>query len=332
MFGFGGLSDELLRVALIAYTGALVGHTVQHAYGRAVTGARVPPVARQPVPVGAGSGGPLAPVGVEVGQPGRQAPLWRGAERAGRAARIAAVVGVAAQAACLAVRGTAAGRVPWGNMYEFVLVATLVGVAAWLVVAARRRLWHLGGYVMLAVVVLLGVDGAELYVPAGPLVPALNSYWLKIHVVAAATATGLLLVGFVVAVLFLVRQAYDTRATAGREPVFPTSLGPRLPAAAVLDRLVFRLHATAFPVWTFAVMTGAIWAESAWGSYWSWDPKETWALISWLCYAGYLHARATGGAVRRRSAWIAVAGWATMLVNLFVVNLFVSGLHSYAGL
>jgi ABC-type transport system involved in cytochrome c biogenesis permease subunit len=103
-------------------------------------------------------------------------------------ARIAAVVGVAAQAACLAVRGTAAGRVPWGNMYEFVLVTTLVGVAAWLVVAARRRLWHLGGHVMLAVVVLLGVDGAELYVPAGPLVPALNSYWLKIHVVAAATA------------------------------------------------------------------------------------------------------------------------------------------------
>ena len=102
-------------------------------------------------------------------------------------------------------------------------------------------------------------------------------------------------------------------------------------AAAALERLTFRLHTFAFPIWTFAVMAGAIWAEAAWGRYWGWDPKETWAFISWVVYAGYLHARATPSVKRNVATWIALVGFLTMLVNLFGVNLFVDGLHSYAG-
>jgi cytochrome c-type biogenesis protein CcsB len=224
-------------------------------------------------------------------------------------------------------RGLAAHRVPWGNMYEFVLAVTLVGATAWLVVLARRpSIRPLGLFVTLTLVILLGVDGMRLYTNAGPLVPALNSYWLKIHVTAAITASGILLVGFVVAALTLVRTGYD----AGRTR-FPYSLGDRLPASDGLERLTFRLHAFAFPIWTFAIICGAIWAEAAWGRYWGWDPKETWAFIAWVIYAGYLHARATPSVKRTVATWIAVLGWAAMMVNLFGVNLFISGLHSYAG-
>jgi cytochrome c-type biogenesis protein CcsB len=98
----------------------------------------------------------------------------------------------------------------------------------------------------------------------------------------------------------------------------------------VLDRTAYRVLAFAFPIWTFAIIAGAIWAESAWGRYWGWDPKETWAFITWVIYAGYLHARSTAG-WRSRSAWIAVVGFAAFLFNFFGINIFIVGLHSYAG-
>jgi cytochrome c-type biogenesis protein CcsB len=218
--------------------------------------------------------------------------------------------------------------VPWGNMYEFVLAVTLVGAVAWLIVLSRRpNLRHLGLFVALTEVLLLGLDGMVLYIRVGPLVPALNSYWLKVHVTAAILASGIFLVGFVAAAMYLIRSGYDR----GKRN-FPYTLGPRVPAAESLERLTFRLHAFAFPVWTFAVTAGAIWAEAAWGRYWGWDPKETWAFISWVVYAGYLHARATPSVKRSTATWIAVFGWGTMMMNLFGVNLFISGLHSYSGL
>jgi cytochrome c-type biogenesis protein CcsB len=242
------------------------------------------------------------------------------------------LLGAAAHAASLAFRGAAAGRVPWGNMYEFVLTACLVGVCCWLVLALRRPgLRHLGVFAMLAVILLLGIAALKLYTRAAPLVPALNSYWIKIHVSAAATASGIFLIGFLTAVMYLIRHGYDTRTAADRLVSFPFTLGPRLPGADTLERLAFRFHALAFPIWTFAIAAGAIWAEAAWGRYWGWDPKETWSFIAWVVYASYLHARATTSLRRRWVAWIAVLGWATMMVNLFAVNLVISGLHSYAG-
>jgi cytochrome c-type biogenesis protein CcsB len=226
----------------------------------------------------------------------------------------------------------AAERVPWGNMYEFLLVVNLVGVAAWLGLAWYRPvLRSLGLYVALTAVVLLGLSGLRLYTSAGPLVPALDSYWLKIHVSAAALATGVLLVGFVAATLHLLRGLHDRRRTAGHAANLADTLGRHLPAAASLERWSFRLHVFAFPIWTFAVLAGAVWAEAAWGRYWAWDPKEVWAFISWVVYAAYLHARATPSISRAVTSWLAVAGWATMMINLFAINLVVAGLHSYAG-
>src|SRR5690606_37032256 len=158
-----------------------------------------------------------------------------------------------------------------------------------------------------------------------PLIPALQSAWLKIHVSAAATASGLLLLAFIPAALFLIRSGYDADKRR-----FPYGLGRGLPAADTLERLSFRLHAFAFPIWTLAIICGAIWAESAWGRYWGWDPKETWSFVSWVAYAAYLHARATPSVKRTTATWFAVAAWGTMVINLYVINFVAVGLHSYA--
>ncbi|MCU1592936.1 MAG: cytochrome c assembly protein, partial [Frankiales bacterium] len=111
---------------------------------------------------------------------------------------------------------------------------------------------------------------------------------------------------------------------------FPVTLGAQLPAAPVLDRVSYSVIAFAFPVWTFAIIAGAIWAESAWGRYWGWDPKETWSFITWVLYAGYLHARATAGWKGNKAAWVALAAAGALIVDYYVVNIFVVGLHSYA--
>jgi cytochrome c-type biogenesis protein CcsB len=211
-------------------------------------------------------------------------------------------------------------------MYEFVIALSFVGSVAYLTLVARRpALRQLGLFVTLALVLILGFAGMVLYTKAEPLVPALNSYWLKIHVTAAATASGLFLVAFVPAALYLVRDGYER----GKRR-YPYTIGRRLPAADQLERLSFRLHAFAFPIWTLAIICGAIWAESAWGRYWGWDPKEVWSFISWVAYAAYLHARATPSVKKRVATWFAVLAWGTMLVNLYVINFVAVGLHSYA--
>lgn len=334
------LSDQLLVAAVFAYLGAMLGHLVEYTFGdrepsaRTLAGARIGR-RREPELVtttmrGAGSSAPISPASPISPAP----PVGPGQPHAGRspatvAGRIAvwlSVLAVAAHAGALVTRGLAAGRVPWGNMYEFVLALSLVGAIGWLVlVLARPTLRTLGLFVAMAMGLLLGLARVVLYTEAAPLVPALNSYWLKIHVTAAASASGLLLLAFVPSALFLIRAGHDR----GKRR-FPYSLGRRLPAAESLERLAFRLHAFAFPIWTFAIIGGAIWAEAAWGRYWGWDPKETWSFISWVAYAAYLHARATPSVKRTTATWFAVAAWITMLINLYVINFVAVGLHSYA--
>ncbi|TQS39759.1 c-type cytochrome biogenesis protein CcsB [Cryptosporangium phraense] len=325
----------------------MFGYAIEFAFGRRglVAARAATPAQRTRVLVGAGgpSGdapvSPAGPVGAAAGTgtgAGGGAPITGGrAAWFGRFAVAAAVLGALAQIGCLAARGIAAGRVPWGNMYEFVSVACVVGTITWLVVSARRPVRYLGMFVMLPVVLLLGLAGTVLYVDAGPLMPALNSYWLWIHVSAASISVGIYLTAGVIAILYLLREGYDRRIAAGRpakSPGFPFGVGRHLPAADGLERLSFRLHAFGFPIWTFAIICGAIWAEAAWSRYWGWDPKETWAFISWVVYAAYLHARATTGWRGRRAALIAVLGFITMMINLYVINFAVSGLHSYSGL
>jgi cytochrome c-type biogenesis protein CcsB len=330
------LSNHLLVVTILAYAVAMLAYAAEYAFSNRGVVARVAERDRDRERELVGAGAPAGAAALDLpdepddesaGPPDHPLADPRIAAWAGRTATALTVLGWLAHVGCVVTRGLAAHRVPWGNMYEFVLAVTLVGATAWLVLLFRRPTARpLGLFVTLALVILLGVDGMKLYTPVEPLVPALNSYWLKIHVTAAITASGILMLGFVAAALTLVRTGHEAGKTR-----FPYSLGDRLPAADSLERLTFRLHAFAFPIWTFAIICGAIWAEVAWGRYWGWDPKETWAFIAWVIYAGYLHARATPSVKRTIATWIAVLGWGAMMVNLFVVNLVVSGLHSYAG-
>ncbi|GAB7040953.1 MULTISPECIES: c-type cytochrome biogenesis protein CcsB [Catenuloplanes] len=323
------LSDQLLVVTVLAYLAAMICHAAEYAFG---TRSHIGRAAMRPERelVMAGAGGPAesgteAPAVVEPVEPAAKAV--KGGVL-GWAAVGVTVLAALAHLGTLVTRGIAADRVPWGNMYEFILSATFIGIVAWFVVLARRPgLRHLGLFVALFQVLLLGVAGMVAYTPVGPLVPALDSAWFIVHIAAVSTSSGIFLLGVVPATLYLMRNGYEK----GRRS-FPYSLAKNVPNAAALERLTFRLHAFAFPIWTFgALIAGPIWAEASWGRYWDWDPKEVWAFISWIVYAGYLHARATPSVRRNVATWIAIVGFLTMLMNLFGVNLFFGGLHSYAG-
>ena len=270
--------------------------------------------------------------------------------RVGHVAVGLTVLGWAAHVGSVVTRGFAAHRVPWGNMYEFSSMVSLVAVTVFLALLTRQRVRFLGAFVMAPVVLYLGLAGTVLYANAGPLVPALNSYWIKIHVVAAITASGAFMVSGVVTVLYLLKERWERRnpelslgpgaaaaVEVGAPPSQPVELPARrglmawLPPADVLDRLAYRIVAFAFPVWTFAIIAGAIWAEQAWSRYWGWDPKETWSFITWLAYAAYLHARATAGWRGRRAAVLSLIGFGALMVDYYVVNTVITGLHSYAG-
>jgi len=157
------------------------------------------------------------------------------------------------------------------------------------------------------------------------LVPALKSTWLAIHVSAAIASGGVFLLANCVAATYLILDRMESK---GARKVW----AQKLPSLETLDQLAYRLVAFVFPLWTFAVIAGAIWAESAWGRYWSWDPKETWAFITWVAYAAYLHARVTIGWRGRRAAWLCLFAGSTFLFNYVWVNIWGSGLHTYSGL
>jgi len=270
-----------------------------------------------------------------------------------RSASLAALLGLSAHALSVVARGFAAGRVPWGNMYEYSSLLALLVVAGYLfVVEGIFKVRVLGGFVLAFSVLTMAIAVMFLYVGPGPLVPALNSYWIKIHVVAAITGSSLFALGCIVTILYLAKDRRERRSAAvapimggsvdlddapphfeagADEPVGGVTRRGILPPAAVLDRVAYRTIAFAFPIWTFAVIAGAIWAEQAWGRYWGWDPKETWSFITWVIFAGYLHARATSGWRGRRAAVIALVGFASLLVTYYAVNLWIVGLHSYAG-
>jgi len=218
----------------------------------------------------------------------------------------------------LVLRALATGRAPWGNMYEFGATLCLVAVATWLVVLRKYPVRHLGVWVLLPVILLMFLGGVVLYTTAAPVQPALQSYWLVIHVFAIALGSGMVLVPGVVSVLYLLKV---------KKPEW----SGRLPAADVLDQVAYRTTVFAFPIYTAGVVFGAIWAEQSWGRFWGWDPKETVAFIAWVVYAAYLHSRATAGWRGGRAAVINIVGFAAMIFNLFFINLVTTGLHSYAG-
>ncbi|MEZ5186783.1 MAG: c-type cytochrome biogenesis protein CcsB [Candidatus Nanopelagicales bacterium] len=302
------MSNAAVYASMLVYTLALF------AFAASLAARRVPLAAKQPVLVGAG--GPDQVKAAPEEEPGR---------RSGNIALSLTWLATGLLIVGFIFRGLAAERFPLGNMYEFSLGAAIAVALVYLVASTRTDLRWLGVWVVGAVLLTLGVAVTLLYTESAQLVPALKSWWLVIHVSAAAISGGAftLSAGFIGA--YLVRQRAEDRGRAD------SGLAARLPSAERLDALSYRTIAFVFPVWTFAVIAGAIWAENAWGRYWGWDPKETWAFITWVIYAGYLHARSTAGWKGRKAAIIGLIGFTAFLVNYFGVNFFATGLHSYSG-
>ena len=228
------------------------------------------------------------------------------------------------------LRGIAADRVPWANMYEFAMTGTLLIVTVFLIVLTRTDLRFLGTFVTGLILILLGIAAVQFYVEVAPLPPALQSVWLVIHVFVASLGTGFFALGFALSFVQLLQFRREERAGTvkpGRLKFLKT-----LPSAATLENLAYRTNIIGFILWTFTLMAGSIWAERAWGRYWGWDTKEVWTFIIWVIYAGYIHARATRGWRGSRSAWLAIIGFAAVMFNFGIVNVFFKGLHAYSGL
>ena len=246
-------------------------------------------------------------------------------ERVGRLASAFMVLGFLLLAAGVIFRGISASRVPWGNMYEFSITGALAFSGAYLFALKKYKLRWLGLPVSLSVLLTLGTAITLLYRPSAPLVPALKSTWLVIHVSAAIISGGVFLLANCIAGAYLILDRYEQK---GPRPIW----AQKLPSLEVLDNLSYRLVALVFPLWTFAVIAGAIWAEAAWGRYWGWDPKETWAFITWVAYAAYLHARVTIGWRGRKAAWLCLLAGSTFLFNYIYINVWGTGRHTYSGL
>lgn len=231
--------------------------------------------------------------------------------------------------AATVLRGVAAGRVPWANMYEFSMTGTLIIIGVFLAVQLRWDLRFLGAFITGLVLVLLGVAIVNYYVAVVPIPPALQSYWLVIHVLVAILGTAFFALGFALSVTQLLQAR---RETVGDSPRSLLSFLRTLPGSATLENLAYRVTIIGFILWTFTLIAGAVWAEKAWGRYWGWDTKEVWTFIIWTIYAGYIHARATRGWRGTPSAWLAIVGFAAVMFNFGVVNVFFKGLHAYSGL
>jgi cytochrome c-type biogenesis protein CcsB len=305
-------SDWAFTSSVVVLVLALLLLAVELAYSR---GRKVE--ARELVGVGANSTTP----GIVTTAPARTAD-----ERVGRAGVALTYVGILLLAACIVLRGLATARVPWGNMYEFINLTCLCGLLAAAVVLRRPQYRVLWVFVLPTVLVLLTVSGKWLYTHAAPVMPALQSYWLPIHVSVVSLGSGVFLVAGVASLLFLLKMSPRAQRDDG-----VGRMVQRLPDAQLLDRIAYRTTIFAFPVFGFGVIFGAIWAEEAWGRYWGWDPKETVSFIAWVVYAAYLHARSTAGWRDKKAAWINVVGFVAMIFNLFFINLVTVGLHSYAG-
>ncbi|HUY51390.1 MAG TPA: c-type cytochrome biogenesis protein CcsB [Streptosporangiaceae bacterium] len=366
--GLSHLSDQFLIVTVALYSLAVLAFAADFAFGRrspAPAAAEVPELVPAGVSAGAGApgaggSGAVAPGAVAPGSgaadgaasgvdggaaSGADGGVDRGAARglsrgsqAGQPAGLwvragisVTALGLAAHIVGVIIRGFAVHRVPWGDMYEFVIAVSCVAVLFFLGLMIKYRPYYLGLFFMAPIVIIMGLAQTVIYTPAGPLVPALNSYWLAIHVTAITLASGTYVVGAVLAVVYLFAERHARRVAAGL-PVRNTEVFRLLPSAARIDQFAYRTVVFAFPLWTFGIMAGAIWADQAWGRYWGWDPTETWAFITWVVYAGFLHARVTAGWRGRRAAYIQLVGFGCLLFNLLGVSIFITGLHSYAGL
>ena len=225
---------------------------------------------------------------------------------------VLAVIGFVVHTAALILRTVGSGHAPFTNMFESMSFLAWAMVLALIVFGKTSRVPRLGPYLMLIVVALDALASSPL-MPKGatPLVPALQSYWLWLHVSVTLLGEAFFAVAFIASLLFLASGDEEKKAR--------------------LDALAYRAVAVGFPLFTLGgLVFGMVWAYRAWGTYWSWDPKEVWSLITWFVFALYLHTRIVMGWKGKRSAFIAVIGFLAALFTYFGVNYLLSGLHSYA--
>ncbi|MFD7494507.1 c-type cytochrome biogenesis protein CcsB [Streptomyces sp. NPDC059832] len=251
----------------------------------------------------------------------------------GRMAVSMTVLAFLVEAGGVVTRALSVQRAPWGNMYEFSITFSTVAVGAYLILLALKKNVRWMGLLLVTTVLLdLGIATTVLYTSSDQLVPALHSYWLWIHVSTAIICGAVFYIGASATLLYLFRDSYESKLANGVQPgSFAQSVLSRLPSASSLDKFSYRINAAVFPLWTFTIIAGAIWAGDAWGRYWGWDPKEVWSFITWVAYACYLHARATAGWKGRKAAYLALIAFGCWLFNYYGVNIFVTGKHSYAG-
>ncbi len=313
-------SDYLIWGAIIVLALAMLTFSLH----LALTGSGRQSRAERKVLVGAGAGNSATgePAAPEVPAPAEEAPAP--SRRWGVIGLQLTWLATFAVVAGTVLRALSVSRAPLGNMYEFALMASAFALVIYSVWSLRRdRLW-LGAFVVLPVLIILGAARLWWYTEASQLMPALDNIWLVIHVTVATLSVGLFTIGAALATAYLIKDRAEARGDV-------RGWLAALPTGQALERMTYGIHIFAFPLWTFALMSGAIWAEQAWGRYWGWDPKETWTFVIWVVYAAYLHARATTGWSARRSTWVAIAGFACIVLNYTVVNLLITGLHSYSG-
>ncbi len=321
------LAVAVLTLAMLSYAvylARMVPAREEHADRRTKGAVR----ARESVAVGAGGPEVADTAATASDDAAAQAPAT--GLRARQAAGIGGAlswIGTALLGISSVLRGLSVDRPPLGNLFEFSVVGAFFTMAVFCLWTLRRDLRWLGLFVTAPLTLIRWLAATVWYTEAAVLVPSLKSYWLVVHVTVATLSIGIFIIGAVLSALYLARERAESKVADG---AVDTSFWAKLPPSRSLEKLSYGLHIIAFPLWTFTVIAGAIWARQAWGSYWNWDPKEVWSFDIWVVYAAYLHARATKGASRRTANWIAIAGFACIVINYTVVNFYFIGQHSYA--
>lgn len=317
----------ILTLTMLAYAGYLAGLMPARSERKEVAGSGAQ---RTEALVGATAGGGRGDAGSADPGPGTATVVSLddgvsvGTRKIAGIAGALAWLGTGLLLVSVVLRGASVQRAPLGNLFEFAVVASLATMLAFCLWSTKRDLRWLGLFVVTPVLLVLGVALVSWYTEAAELMPSLQSYWLVIHVTVAVIASAVFFLGAAVGALYLWQDKVEQSGA--------RSILNRFPSSRTLERLTYGLHIVAFPLWTFTLIAGAIWARQAWASYWNWDPKEVWTFVIWVVYAAYLHARVTSGWSKQRATYIALAGFACIVVNYTVVNLFFVGQHSYSGL
>lgn len=313
-------------LAMLAFTWHLAARAPKAAESKAVAESSVEE--RELVVAGAGAAAPAErrPVSAYAAGPAYVDSL-RSRQR-GSIALMLTYLATALLVVSVLMRGIAVARPPWGNMFEFATAASAAVGVAYSALARRNRWEWLGVFIVTPILLVLGLSLTVLYTEAGELMPALKSYWLGIHVSVAFLAVAFFTLAFAVGALYLVRLRREEK------PPAKPGVIESLPSAAALERTAYSLNMVGFILWTFTLIAGAIWAKQAWGAYWQWDPKEVWTFVIWTVYAAYMHGRATAGVDPRKSMYIALAGYVSVIINFTLVNLVSTfvGMHNYSGM